>query len=240
MTNLFFFSVLPYVSLFILVAGSIFRYFFQSYKVSSLSSQFLEQKGLFWGSNAFHWGIIVLFFGHLIAFLFPRGVIAWNSIPLRILILEITAFAFGLCTLFGLIVLIIRRLKYKRLNLLVSKMDIFVYLILLIQIISGIWIAYFNRWGSSWFASVITPYLYSIFKLSPDSVAIASMPFSVKLHIASAFIMIAMIPFSRFFHMIAFPFKYIWRSYQVVTWNWDKNKIRNSRDISVGKPPKNN
>jgi len=229
MTNFFFFSVLPYVSLFLLIVGSFFRYFSQSYKVSSLSSQFLEQKGLFWGSNAFHWGIIVLFFGHLIAFLFPKSVIAFNSIQIRVLILEITAFAFALFTMFGLIVLIVRRFKYKRLNLLVSKMDIVVYLILAVQIISGIWIAYSNRWGSSWFASVITPYLYSIFKLSPEPSVIASMPPSVKIHISSAFIMIAIIPFSRFFHMIAFPFTYIYRKYQIVIWNWDRKKIRQNQ-----------
>lgn len=226
MSNLLFFNVLPYVALFVMIGGSFYRFFSKSYQVSSLSSQFLEYKGLFWGSNSFHYGLVFLFFGHLTAFLFPRSVLAWNNQPVRVIILEVSAFAFGLAVLTGLILLIIRRLNNKRLLTVASGMDIAVYLVLLVQVISGLWVAYFNRWGSSWFASVLTPYLYSIFRFSPDSTAISTMSLSIKIHVVSAFLITGMFPFTRFFHFIAFPFTYLWRSYQVVVWNWDRKKIR--------------
>ena len=111
LTKLLFFGVLPYVALAIFILGSIFRYTRKGYKVSSLSSQFLEGKKLFWGSQPFHWGLLVLFFGHLIAFLIPSAVIAWNGHPVRLLILEVASFSFALLALLGLVLLIKRRLS---------------------------------------------------------------------------------------------------------------------------------
>jgi nitrate reductase gamma subunit len=84
-------------------------------------------------------------------------------VPVRLLILEIVALGFGISAFFGLYLLIVRRLKHKRLIVVANKMDIVVYVILAVQIISGLWVAFFFRWGSSWFAGTLTPYLKSIF-----------------------------------------------------------------------------
>lgn len=209
------------------------------FKVSALSSQFLEGRQLFFGSQPFHWGLIFLFFGHLIAFLFPQSVIAWNSVPVRLLILEISAFAFGILTVIGLVLLIIRRISNKRLHQVTTLMDIVVFLILTIQIVSGLWIAFFFKWGSSWFASVLTPYLYSIFSFNPNIAAVSQLPLMIRVHLVSFFIMLALIPFTRFIHFLVFPLSYFWRSYQYVIWNWDRKKIRNSKDLYPGIKSKN-
>src|SRR5690554_5585814 len=213
MNGIIFFIVLPYLALFTMLFGSIYRYRYFGFQVSSLSSQFLESKQLYFGSRPFHWGIVFLFFGHLTAFLVPRSVLLWNRSPLRLQILEVTAFAFGLMVLIGLILLIIRRINTKRLHIVTTKMDIFVYLILLNQTITGLWTAFFFRWGSSWFASVLTPYLWSIFKFQPDVAAVTQLPFMVQLHIASSFVLIGMIPFTRFMHFLVYPLDYFWRPY---------------------------
>ena len=223
MNDIFYFIVLPYLAMVSFLLGSIYRSLFHGFKVSSLSSQFLESKQLFFGSRPFHWGLLVLFFGHLIAFLIPRAVLAWNEVPLRLYILEITAFSFGLISFTGLIFLIIRRIRTKRLYTVTSRMDIFVYLILLLQLITGLWIAYFFRWGSSWFALVLTPYLRSIFAFNPDILAVSALPAMVKIHMISAFVMIGMIPYTRFMHFLVYPFAYLWRANQLVIWNYRKN-----------------
>jgi len=240
MSNSFFFIGLPYAALLILLVGSIFRYLNFGFKVSSLSSQFLEGRELFYGSRPFHWGIIFLFFGHLVAFIFPRSLIIWNSIPLRLLILEVVALGFGLSALFGLAMLIVRRFNNRRLWVVTTKMDIFVYVMLLTQVISGLWVAYFARWGSAWFPTVLTPYLKSLFVLSPDISGIVALPLSIKIHIVSAFILIGMIPFTRFMHFLVYPFRYFYRNYQYVIWNWDRKKIRTSRKLVNGVRSKNN
>ncbi len=240
MSNYFFFIGLPYAAIFVVLTGTIFRYFNFGYKVSSLSSQFLESRELFYGSRPFHWGLIYLFFGHLVALLFPKSVLLWDSVPIRLLILEIAALGFGLSAFFGLVMLIIRRLKHKRLLMVTSKMDIVVYVILSVQIVSGLWVAFFARWGSSWFAATITPYLKSLVLLDPDIAAVSEMPLAVKIHVISAFILIGIIPFTRFVHFLVYPFAYLWRSYQYVIWNWDRKKIRSSGKLVNGVRSKNN
>ncbi|MAE08430.1 MAG: respiratory nitrate reductase subunit gamma [Bacteroidetes bacterium] len=240
MSNYFFFIGLPYVAIVIMLVGSIFRYTNFGFKVSSLSSQFLESRELFYGSRPFHWGILFLFFGHLVAFIFPRSVLLWDSMPVRLIILEVVSFGFGLLTLFGLIMLIVRRLKHRRVLVVTSKMDAFVYLILLTQVISGLWVAYFARWGSAWFAAVLTPYLRSLIYFNPDISAVITLPLAIKIHIVSAFILIGMIPFTRFMHFLVYPFQYFIRSYQYVIWYWDRKKIRTSRKLVNGVRSKNN
>lgn len=241
MINLLLFVVLPYAALSVFLIGSIYRYKNKGFGVSSISSQFLEGRKLFWASQPFHWGLFFLFFGHLIAFLFPRAVLAWNGEPVRLLILEITAFSFGLCAFIGVLLLIYRRLTTRRVQIVTSKMDVVVYLILLTQIVSGLLVAYHSRWGSSWFAAFLTPYLRSIFVFDPQMDAIASVnSLSLKVHVVSAFALIGIIPFTRFMHFLVYPLDYTWRSYQQVIWNWNRKHIRTSRAHSEGYKSKNN
>ena len=239
MLNTFVFTIFPYLALSIFIIGSIYRYMNRGFQVSSLSSEFLERRRLFWGSQPFHYGLIFLFFGHFIAFLFPNSVLAWNGSPLRLLILEMTAFVFGLSVLLGLLLLIRRRLTSSKVLVVTNRMDMLVYAVLLTQVISGLMVAYGNRWGSSWFASVLTPYLRSVFAFSPDVAAVSAMPWSVKLHIFSAFFMVAVIPFTRFIHFLVAPIDYLWRNYQLVIWNWNHKSIRNSRSWFFGQKPRN-
>lgn len=219
MNNTIFFIILPYLALLSFIAGSIYRYRFHGFKVTSLSSQILESKLLFFGSRPFHWGIVVLFFGHLTAFLIPRGVLAWNDKPFRLYVLEITALAFSLLCLIAIIVLIYRRIYVKRIRLNTTKMDVFVFIIISLSVISGIYTAIFFRWGSSWFAIVMAPYLRSIFSLNPDILAITPLPLMVRIHIVSAFTLVGMIPYTRLIHILVYPFHYLWREYQLVIWN---------------------
>jgi nitrate reductase gamma subunit len=238
--NNFFFIALPYIAFVVFLIGTISRYRSQKFKVSSLSSQFLEGKKLFWGSVPFHWGILILFFGHLVAFLIPKSIILWNSEPLRLLFLEISSFIAAICVFIGLILLYIRRMTDDRVKMVTTKMDIFIELLLLFIIFSGMYTAVFFRWGSSWFASVMSPYLKSIFTFSPDITAISVMPLMFKLHVISAYLIILMTPFTRLVHFLVYPLNYIWKPYQQVIWPWNKHKVRSPRTPWSIHRPKNN
>ncbi|MBI3136463.1 MAG: respiratory nitrate reductase subunit gamma [Bacteroidetes bacterium] len=237
--NTLMFGGLPYIALAVFFIGTIFRYKNIGFKVSSLSTQFLEGRALFFGSQPFHWGLLVLFFGHLIAFLIPRAVIFWNGDPLRLVILEVTSLVFALSALIGLILLIKRRFTNRRVMVVTNNMDALVYVVLLIQIVSGISIALFARWGSTWFATSLTPYLRSIFTFDPQVGVANAMPWYAQIHIISAFFIIAIIPFTRFMHFLVAPVSYIWRKYQVVYWNWNRKSIRKSTAHTYGKLPRN-
>jgi nitrate reductase gamma subunit len=238
--NNFFFTVLPYVAIIIFFIGIVYRFRAVKFSYSSLSSQFLETRKLYWGSVPFHWGIIFLFFGHLIAFLVPGYILLWNQQPLRLAILELTAFTFGLMTFIGLINLFYRRLTNARVRKVTNYVDIFLEVILLAQIFLGLWIAVGYRWGSSWFAIVLSPYLKSIFTLNPQIDAVAMLPLVIQLHIILAFIILLIIPFTRLVHLLVFPLSYLWRPYQKVIWNWDRKKIRNPQTSWTLHKPRNN
>lgn len=238
--DIFFFIALPYISLAILLVGSIYRYQAAAFSYSSLSTQFLEGKSLHLGIRPFHWGIIFLFFGHLTAFLFPSAVLAWSGKTARLLLLEISAFAFAIAALYGMLILFGRRLSNRRISIVTSKMDYLVYLILFTQVLSGMWVAFFNNWGSVWFATTLTPYLRSLFSLSPEIMAVTALPLGVKIHIISAWVLIGIIPFTRFAHFLVYPFRFLFRNTQRVIWNWDRKTIRNSARLLNGVKPRNN
>ena len=165
--NTFLLVVFPYVAGIVFLVGVIYRYRQTGFTVSSLSSQFLEGDKLFWGAVPFHIGLLAVFFGHLLAFLLPQATLAWNSVPVRLIILEVSAFVFGLSLLFGLLSLLWRRLTNPRVRVVTSRMDIVIELLLLAQVVLGCWVALGFRWGSSWFAADLTPYLWSLLGTQP-------------------------------------------------------------------------
>ncbi len=238
--NTFLFVAFPYVAIVVFVFGVTYRYRQKGFTVSSLSSQFLEGKTLFWGTIPFHIGVLVVFFGHLIAFLFPRATLAWNAMPVRLIILEVTAFVFGLTMLVGLAALMLRRLTNARIRAVTTPMDIAIELLLLAQVVLGCWVALGFRWGSSWFAADLSPYLWSLVTLRPETDAVFALPWVIKLHIVGAFAIILMVPFSRLVHFVVAPLHYIVRPYQLVLWNWDRKVIRDpSAPWSKARPHSN-
>lgn len=213
------YGVFPYVAIIVAIVGTIWRYVSDPFSFSSLSSQFLENRKLFWGSVAWHYGILVVLGGHLVAFLIPRTILAWNGHPVRLYVLEASALAFGFLCLWGLVMLIYRRLSSDRIRVVTSPMDIVLLLALLTQIVAGLWVAIFYRWGSSWYAAFAVPYLKSVFLLRPDISLVSNLPFMVNVHILGGFALLLLLPFTRLVHFLSFPLTYLWRPYQVVIWN---------------------
>ncbi len=236
----FLFIGLPYIALIVFLVGSIYRYRQRGFQVTALSSQFLESTGLYWGAVPFHFGILVCFLGHLLAFAIPEGTLLWNSSPARLIVLEVTGFGFGLSALFGLCFLLYRRITNARVRMVSNVMDYAIEFLLLAQIVAGLWIAVAQRWGSSWFAADLSPYLWSIFRLQPDIRAVAAMPLGIQAHIVGAFIIVGIFPFTRLIHILVAPFHYIWRPYQQVVWNWDRHTVRASETAWSDARPKNN
>ncbi|MBI5217032.1 MAG: respiratory nitrate reductase subunit gamma [Ignavibacteriae bacterium] len=212
------FIVLPYLAFALFLLVSIRRYIRESFTFSSLSSQFLENQHHFWGLVPFHYGIIFVLTGHFVGFLIPREVLWWNSVPLRLYVLEISAFIFGLLTLVGLISVVVRRHSVPKMKMVTSAADWVLFGIFIYQVVTGLYTAIFHSWGSSWFAATAAPYLWSLLMLNPDISFITAMPWMVKLHIIGAYVMIAFFPFTRLVHALVVPNPYLWRKPQVVRW----------------------
>lgn len=230
------FGAFPYVAVVVFIIGTIWRYQ-TGFKYSSLSSQFLETKKLFLASVPFHIGILVILTGHLVGFLFPSlftriggtGIVTFEEVSL----------VFGISAIVGLLFLMIRRFTNDRIKAVTTKMDVFIEFFLLVQFALGIYIATSLGWGSQWYASVMVPYLRSIWMLNPDISAISAMPVAVQLHVVGASVFFFLIPFSRFVHFLVAPFHYILRPYQVVRWYWDRKAIRDTNTPWTVTRPKN-
>lgn len=161
--------------------------------------------------------------------LIPRSVLAWNGVPWRLYLLEITGLAFGLLALWGIGTLIVRRLTSRRIRSVTSVADWLLLAVLLTQVFAGGWTAIFYRWGSSWFAGFTVPYLWSLMLFQPDMALVQNMPFWVQLHIVGGFVILALLPFTRLVHLLTYPITYLWRPYQVVVWNRKRGRAEAGR-----------
>ena len=220
--NDFLFGVVPYAVVVLAIVVGIARFRSAPFSVSSLSSQLLESRKLYWGSIPFHWGIVIILIGHLAALIVPQSFVAWNRVPVRLYLLELTGVALGLWAAFGITVLIVRRLTTARIRRVTSPMDVVVLVVIAIQIATGLWTAIGYRWGSYWGTGVAVPYVRSLFRLSPEVAYMAPLPWPVKLHVLSFFAFIAVFSFSRLIHIVTLPLQYLVRPGQKVVANRDR------------------
>lgn len=223
------FVAVPYAVIVLFFAMTLKRFVSDKFSYSTYSSQFLENRQHFYGSVPWHFGILALLAGHLAAFLIPKTVLWWNSIPLRLWITELAGLIFAFVTLMGLINLMIRRARDPRVRAVTTKLDVLILVMLLVQVLSGMYIAMFYRWGSNWFAAVLSPYLKSIFTLSPDASGVVDLPWMIKAHVLGAYAIFAVFPFTRLVHVLVVPNPYLWRRPQVVLWNRNRKVQKQGR-----------
>jgi nitrate reductase gamma subunit len=216
--NLLLFVVFPYAAITLAIVGTVYRMMRRPFTVSSVSSQLLESRTLFWGSVPFHWGILVVLLGHLAALIMPAGFEAWNRVPVRLYALEITGLALAVWALVGLGLLVYRRVTFSKIRAVTTRMDMVVLALLLAQVVTGILIATLYRFGSAWGTSVFVPYVQSLITLDPRPELVAPLPFVLQFHSALFFAFLVVFPFTRLVHIITLPLGYLFRPFQLVKW----------------------
>ena len=216
--NVMLFAVFPYVAVALAVTVGAYRAVVRPSTLSSLTTQLLESRRLFWGSIPFHWGIVLVLAGHLLALVLPRGLLLWSAVPVRLLLLEATGLALGLWALAGALVLAWRRLSDARVRSVTTRMDVAVLALLVLSMVTGVLTATLYRYGSLWFTAVFTPYLWSLVTLRPRPELLADLPGLVQLHAFNFFVLLAVLPFSRLMHIVTLPLGYLTRPWQLVIW----------------------
>lgn len=214
------FVAFPYLAVILAVGVGIYRWFRGRYTYSSLSSQLLENTRLFWGSVPWHYGITLILLAHLFAWLAPPAALAILGHGVRLYVFESIGVALSLLAIFGVVVLIARRLGNRtRVRAVTSPMDGIMLFLLLVQSLTGVGVAIFERWGSVWYLSTAAPWLWSLLTLRPDPSAVVALPAFIQFHILVGFLIILLFPFSRLVHLIVPPVHYLFRPYQLVIWN---------------------
>jgi nitrate reductase gamma subunit len=217
--NDFFYGVFPYLAFSLALVGSLYRYFGDRFSFSSLSSQFLESGALFYGSIPWHYGIGLILLAHLLGGLFPAASAFLLRGPARLFAGELIGMSLGLLALLGMVVLIIRRFSNSRVLTVTTTMDWVLITALTFQAATGVSTALFYRWGSLWYLDTAVPWFWSLAGLNPRFDTLIPLPWVVQLHIFNAFLIVALLPFTRLVHIVAVPLSYLWRPYQVVIWS---------------------
>ncbi|XAS78114.1 respiratory nitrate reductase subunit gamma [Dermatophilaceae bacterium Sec6.4] len=228
--NVFLFVVFPYICLTVFVVGHFWRYRYDKFGWTTRSSQLYENKLLRIGSPLFHFGIIGVFFGHVIGLGIPQS---WTSaVGISEPIYHVVALAggavAGVMTLVGMVILIYRRRTTGPVFSATTRMDKVMYLFLGTVIVLGVYNtlvanaagAYNYREGVSvWFRGIFR------FDLHPDLMGAAPLGFQVHGLVAMA--LFALWPFTRLVHVFSAPIGYLTRPYIVYR----------SRDDQLGNQP---
>jgi nitrate reductase gamma subunit len=208
---------LPYAAFAVFVAGLIVR-FRHGVTVTSQSSQILESRLLLWGTIPFHLGIFVLVAGHVLPLLFPQ---TWRQLvaqETQLIVVESLGMAAALLCLFGLVMLLVRRLFSDAVRSTSRVADVVVLAVLIGQVLMGLAVATMHRWGAVWAVGTVVPYLRSLIAFRPDLTFVAGLPRVMQWHLAGAWIVLALIPFTRLVHIFTFPITYLGRRPQKVVW----------------------
>ena len=205
MLNVFLFVVLPYAALALFLFVTPYRYFSNRLTWSAYSTQFLEQKVLYWGSNPWHYGIIPVVLAHFPGIIAPGPMKVLLANQQTLILLESVGAGLGLFALFGCLVLMVRRAQTPLLKPVTSTMDWVLLFLLTVQAATGVYMGLFMRWGSQWYLHTAVPYLHSLLVFNPRIEFVADFPLVFKLHAAGAFLIVALLPFTKLVHLLYLP-----------------------------------
>ena len=218
--NSFFFGIYPYRAVGVMVFGSILRYDRDPYSWKADSSQLMSRKGLRWGSNLFHVGILLLFFGHLVGLLTPHFIYdPFITAGQKQMLAMVAGGIFGTLCFIGMVILIIRRFGNARVSATSSFWDKAILLLLFAQLILGLLTIPQSAQhpdGSSmielahWAQKIVTFRGGAAEHILHEHIIF-------KLHIVLGLTIFLVFPFTRLVHIFSAPFKYLLRSgYQIV------------------------
>lgn len=218
--NRILFGIYPYIAISVFFVGSLVRFELEQYSWRSGSSQLLRRRLLRVGSNCFHIGVLFILFGHFFGLLTPAEV--YHSFGLtteaKQMLAMVSGGIAGVIAIFGLAVLIYRRLSDPRILATSSGMDIAILLLLFAQLALGLVSIHFSAQhldGSEMLKLAgWAQHLVTLQPDAPDLIAGADLTF--KLHVLLGLTIFLIFPFSRLVHIWSAPVGYIGRRYQVV------------------------
>ena len=229
----FLFQVYPYVCFTVFVMGSLIRFDQNQYTWKSDSSQLLRTGSLRWGSNLFHFGILFLFFGHLVGLFTPHSVYGvFMSAATKQMMAVIAGGIAGAFCFVGLSLLLHRRIFDPRIRLTSHRTDIAVLVILWVQLVVGLLtlpISFQHADGSVML--ILADWAQRIVTLRPvDATALSVLPWPYLFHIVFGMTIFLLFPFSRLVH--------VWSGFATIGFLFRAPQVVRSRRLNV--PPGHN
>lgn len=211
----FLWLIFPYICLTIFVLGHVWRYRFDKFGWTSRSSQMYESRILRWANPMFHFGILAVFFGHVMGLGIPQN---WtDAVGISEGIYHFMAISVGIVagvfTIVGLIGLLYRRRFTKAVLGATTKMDKLMYLMLAVVILTGLINTGSGVVGHYNYREGVSVWFRSILYFNPQPELMAEAPLSFKVHGSLAIALFAVWPFTRLVHAFTAPLSYFFRPY---------------------------
>ncbi|WP_311222994.1 MULTISPECIES: respiratory nitrate reductase subunit gamma [unclassified Acidovorax] len=224
----FLFQVYPYVCFAVFVVGSLIRFDQNQYSWKSDSSQMLRSGLLRWGSNLFHFGVLFLFFGHMVGLFTPHSVygIFMSASTKQLLAVSAGGVAGAVCFV-GLSMLLYRRITDPRIRYTSHPTDIAVLLVLWVQLSLGLLTLPQSLQHTDGSAMLLlADWAQRIVTLRPvDATALAGLHWSFQVHIVLGVTIFLLFPFSRLVH--------VWSGFGAVTYLFRPHQVVRSRRLNV-------
>ncbi|HSO17938.1 MAG TPA: respiratory nitrate reductase subunit gamma [Desulfosarcina sp.] len=205
------FTVFPYLCLTTFVVGHAYRYVTDRYGWNARSSEFLEKQALYPGSVFFHWGIVLTFVGHAGGLLIPQRVFDLFGIDAQahLAIAYWSGLLVGMAAFFGVLLLLRRRLTHPRIIAVNRTNDTITLVALAVVIGTGVFNVVFGHYNVLY---SVAPWIRGIVTFTPDAALMTEVPHSFKIHVITAWALLAYSPFSRLIHIWSLPTVYFFRS----------------------------
>jgi len=219
--EIFLWGALPYIAMAAFLVGVVWRYRTDKFGWTSRSSELHEHVILRAASPLFHYGIILVFGGHVVGLLVPAtwteaAGISQSAYHLGATVLGTFA---ALMTIVGLLGLIYRRRRNRAVFLATTRNDKVMYVLLALPIGLGTWATVQHQvFGSGHgynYRETISPWLRSVFLLQPDVALMADVPAAFRLHTLAGLLFVMIIPSTRLVHIFSAPVGYTTRPYVV-------------------------
>jgi nitrate reductase gamma subunit len=197
---------LPYTAAALLAVVPAWRCLGSASRRAALPALSREGARLYKGSRVWRLALALVLLGHLTAFAAPRVLESWNRSPARLLLLEGAGLAAGTAALLGLL-----GLARRSRDAAVPLPEVLLLGLCTITLVSGVAASLFYRWGASWYALSLLPYVRSLARLQPDLSFVLPLPPLVRLHLLSGLAAAAVLPFTQAPFALLGPAAELWR-----------------------------
>lgn len=219
MTDVLLWAVVPYITVVVLVGGTIWRFKYDKFGWTTRSSQLHEAKLLSVAGPLFHFGLLFVIAGHVVGLLVPKSLTQWLGVDDEMYHVAslVAGTASGLATVVGLGILIYRRVKVPAVRRATTRNDKLTYTVLAATILFGMTatVVINGIQGGYDYRVSIAPWFRSVLTLQPDPSLIADTPIVYRLHALFGMLLFVLWPFSRLVHAFSAPVRYLVRPYIV-------------------------